>query len=55
MTVAETVAISSGIMLVIEILNRSISNTKRTPARGALNMPATAAAAPQPKRMVMLL
>ena len=42
-------------MEVIEILNRSISRVKSTPASGALNIPATAPAAPQPRRMVMFL
>ena len=54
-TVADTVERSNGIIEFIEILKRRISRTKRTPARGALNIPATAAAAPHPKRMVMLL
>ena len=54
-TVADTVDISSGRMEVIEMLNRSISKVKSTPAKGALKMPATAPAAPQPKRMVMFL
>ena len=54
-TVADTVDSSSGIIEVIEMLKRRISSTKRTPARGALNIPDTAAAAPQPSRMVMLL
>ena len=52
-TVADTVESSSGIIEFIEILNSSISSTKRTPASGALNIPATAAAAPQPRRIVI--
>ena len=38
-TVADTVDSSSGIIEVIEMLKRRISSTKRTPARGALNIP----------------
>ena len=52
---AETVDSSSGIIEVIEMLKSRISSTKRTPARGALNIPATAAAAPQPSSTVILL
>ena len=55
MTVADTVESSKGIIEVIEMLNIRISRVKSTPARGALNMPATAPAAPQPRSMVMLL
>lgn len=40
---------------VIEILKRRISNVKRTPANGALKIPATAPAAPHPRRIVMFL
>ena len=54
-TVADTVERSRGIMEFIEMLKRRISRTKRMPARGALNIPATAAAAPHPRRIVMLL
>ena len=53
--VADTVENSSGIMEVMEMLNSRISNVNRTPASGALNMPATAPAAPQPRSMVMFL
>ena len=42
-------------MDVIEMLKRRISSVKRTPARGALKIPATAPAAPQPRRMVIFL
>ena len=54
-TVAEIVESNSGRIELMEILNRRISNVKSTPARGALNMPATAPAAPQPKRIVIFL
>ena len=54
-TVAEIVDSSRGRMDVIEMLNRSISNVKSTPARGALKIPATAPAAPHPSRIVMFL
>ena len=54
-TVAETVDSNKGIMEFMEILKRSISSTNSTPARGALNIHATAAAAPHPRRIVMLL
>ncbi len=36
------------------MLKSRISSTKRTPARGALNIPATAAAAPQTRSTVIL-
>ena len=52
---AETVDKSSGRIEVMEMLNRRISRVKSTPASGALNMPATAPAAPHPRRMVMFL
>ncbi len=52
---ADTEENSSGRMDVIEILNISISSVKRTPAMGALKMPATAPAAPQPSSMVICL
>ena len=53
--VAETDARRRGIIDVIEILKRRISNVKRTPANGALKIPATAPAAPHPRRIVMFL
>ena len=52
--VADTVEMSNGRIDDMEILKRRISRVKRTPASGALKMPATAPAAPQPRRMVML-
>jgi len=54
-TVAEIVDNRSGSMDVMEMLKSSISSVKSTPAKGALNIPATAPAAPQPRRMVMFL
>ena len=54
-TVADIVDISSGNIELMEMLKRRISRVKRTPARGALKIPATAPAAPQPSRMVMFL
>ena len=53
-TVAEMVEISSGSMEFIDTLKRRISIVNSTPARGALNIPAMAPAAPQPSRIVML-
>ena len=53
--VAVTADTSKGTIDVIDILNISISNVNRIPASGALNIPATAPAAPQPSRMVMFL
>ena len=52
-TAADTVDSNRGIIEFIEILKRSISKVKSTPARGALNMPAMAPAAPHPIRMVI--
>ena len=54
-TVAEMVERRRGRIELMEILNRRISRVKRTPARGALNMPATAPAAPHPRRIVIFL
>jgi hypothetical protein len=54
-TVAEIVESSNGRIDVIEILKSRISRVKRTPARGALKIPATAPAAPQPRRIVIFL
>ena len=54
-TVAEIVESSNGNIEDMEILKSRISRVKSTPARGALNMPATAPAAPHPRRMVMFL
>ena len=54
-TVAEMVESSSGRIELMEMLKRRISNVKSTPAKGALKMPATAPAAPQPSRMVIFL
>lgn len=53
--VAETVESSNGIIDVMDILKRRISNVKSTPASGALKIPATAPAAPHPSNMVMFL
>ena len=53
--VAVTVDINRGSIDVIEMLKRRISNVKRIPAIGALKIPATAPAAPQPKRIVICL
>ena len=54
-TVAEIVERSSGRIDDIEILKRRISRVNKTPAKGALKIPATAPAAPHPKRIVMFL
>ena len=54
-TVAEIVESSNGRMDDIEMLKSRISRVNRTPARGALKIPATAPAAPQPSRIVMFL
>ena len=51
-TVAVSVDTSKGIIELMEILNSRISNVKRTPARGALKIPAIAPAAPQPSSTV---
>ena len=51
-TVADTVESNKGRMEDIEILKSKISKVNNTPARGALKMPATAPAAPQPNKMV---
>ena len=53
--VADTVDNSNGIIDVMDILKRRISRVNRTPASGALKIPATAPAAPHPRRMVMFL
>ena len=53
-TVAEMVEINSGSMEFMDTLKRRISIVNSTPARGALNIPAMAPAAPQPSRIVML-
>ena len=42
-------------MDVMEMLKSRISKVKRTPAKGALKIPATAPAAPHPKRIVTFL
>ena len=49
--VAETVEIRRGRIEDIEILKRSISNVNKTPASGALKIPATAPAAPEAKKV----
>ena len=51
--VADTEERSSGRSELMDRLNRRISRVNRTPASGALKMPATAPAAPQPSRSVM--
>ena len=51
-TVAVRVEISNGIIELMEMLNRRISKVKRTPASGALKIPAIAPAAPQPSKTV---
>ncbi len=53
-TVAVMEAVSRGIKEPIVRLKSSISKQKSTPARGALNMPAMAAAVPQQTRRVTL-
>ena len=55
MTVAEIVDSSNGRIEVIEMLKSRISSVKSTPASGALKIPATAPAAPHPRRRVMFL
>ena len=47
--------ITNGSNDVIDILNSRISKVKSTPANGALNIPATAPAAPHPRRIVIFL
>ena len=54
-TVADIVERSNGSIDDMEMLKSRISSVKSTPARGALKIPATAPAAPQPKSMVIFL
>ena len=54
-TVAVTEERSSGRMAFIDMLKRRISNVNRTPASGALKIPAMAAAAPHPSSIVISL
>ena len=54
-TVADIVESSKGRIDDMEILKSNISRVNRTPAKGALKIPATAPAAPHPRRMVMFL
>ena len=51
--VADTEDSNSGRSELIDRLNRRISRVNSTPASGALKMPATAPAAPQPSRSVI--
>ena len=53
--VAVIAEITKGNIDVIDILKSNISNVKSTPARGDLNIPATAPAAPHHKSMVIFL
>ena len=55
-TVVEVTLLSTnGRMLVMDMLNINISSVNKTPAIGALNIPAIAPAAPQPRRSVTFL